>query len=189
MKIDVYKNKKPILVKFFQITALLIGSAFFTAQADFPAPNEKFFDSSRTEITDDSSHPLRAFIALDILTTWLPSPSDKSCFMAGEIHIFDHYGAYEDLYGIKFEVTLEFDNRKISINGDTSGSITYSGDDYPFPDSSVALFEIYANPPYEMVRTEPTDIKAYGRLNGDLLHNDQVNIKLPYYWHPYCQPI
>ncbi len=186
MKIDAYKNKKPILVKFFQLTVLLIGSAFFTAQADFPATNEKFFDSSRAEKTDD---PLRPRATVYLLPNDIWRPGDyNSCYMGFNLFISDPNNPYPyDDNWVPYEITVVYDNRKISLNGETSGSITFSGD-HPSPDGDFIYdFEIYANPPFEMVFLDTTVLKAFGTLNGIPVHDDGIKIELPYYWYPYCQ--
>ena len=207
MKSDVYKNKKPRLVKFFQITTLLIGSAFFTAQADFPAPNEKFFDSSRTVKTDTSirfRHPI--FLLGDEI--WLPNHSNSSCYRRFELFIYDpnNLPDSDDENSDPYQIFVAYDNRKVSFDkrGNTGGffplvpfiSLAPFSGYHPTPDGSVVdAFEIDAKPPSDPNYDEngvpllggTTHLAAFGTRNGVPLNIDIVELELPYYWYPICQ--
>jgi hypothetical protein len=207
MKIDAYKNKKPILVKFFQLTVLLIGSAFFTAQADFPATNEKFFDSSRTKKADDSSPRPRATVSLDEGVRWFPDDSTSSCYKRFELIIDDPNNPFDDDYHVPYQITVVNDNRKVSLSG--SGftsyvfplvpfiSLTPLSAYFPTPDDSFVVdqFEIYVNPPSDPDYDEngipllggSTFLAAFGTLNGVPVNPDLAELELPYYWYPICQ--
>jgi hypothetical protein len=119
MKTDPYKNKNPILLKLCQITALLIGSAFFTVQA---APT----------------------VNMGPVNDWMEF-NDGAYSRGFDLHIFDTTN--EIAQGAHYEVTIEYDSNLISIDFNTDGAITFSGDynpDDPMP-SLIAEFDIFTS--------------------------------------------
>ncbi len=155
MKTNSCKNKNPILLKFFQISALLIGSAFFTAQAE----NKYSFDTSNFDPTpkfDPSPwgpilppgsfdpEPV-ATVSLYKVNVW-EQEGNCSAFNAPFEIILDD-PQVEDYFTtdtiLPYEITIEYDSRKISIDNDTSGSVTFSGN-YPnfHEESAVNLFTV-----------------------------------------------
>ncbi len=122
MKINYYKNKKPLSFKVFQITVLLIYGAISTAQA-----------AKTVEI------------GLFNVNGWSSDGAGNSTPF--EILIGNH-GFFDDAPAIPFEVTIMYDEDAIDIDGGfgstgSGGEITFSGSHF-FPELGqvVAEFDI-----------------------------------------------
>jgi len=163
MKTNSYKNKKPIFLKFFQITALLIGSAFFTVQA---AATVSMFPTTEVSILP--------------VNDWEKGADGLTYIQPFELILFDPMAdEYVDAHiSFPYEITLEYDSDIISIEGGVGGAVSFSGL-YPNPDAVVSLvvdeFLIYT-----LLTNSITPIKiTSATLDGVPLKTRNFDLELP----------
>ncbi len=163
MKNNPYKNKKPVFLKFVQITALLIGSAFFTAQA---AATVSIFPENEVSILP--------------VNDWEKGGDGLTYRRPFELLLFDPMAdEYVDAHiSFPYEITLEYDSDIISIGGGVGGAVTFNGV-FPNPNAVVSLavdeFLIYT-----LLTNSTTTIKiTSATLDGVPLKTRNFDLDLP----------